>query len=60
MSVKSKGNCTSLTINAKVELQDYSRNHKNLKQFDLVSWIETSFSKRIDRSTILKILKQKF
>ena len=37
MSAKSKRSCTSLTINEKIELQDYSRSHKNLKQLDLVS-----------------------
>ena len=60
MSVKSKRSCTSLTIYEKIELQEYSRNCNNLIQLDLVSWVETPFSKRIDRSTVSEILKQKF
>ena len=46
----------SLTIGEKVELQEYAKN-KKLKHSDLVLWIQKTFNKSVDRSTVSKILK---
>jgi len=46
----------SLTIGEKVELQEYAKN-KKLKHSDLVLWIQKTFNKSVDRSTVSKMLK---
>jgi hypothetical protein len=38
-------------------LQVYAKKNKKIKQLDLVVWVEKTFNKTIDRSTVSKILK---